>query len=361
MGGQRGRLISGPNRLGAVELIHEACTAGARLAPACAVLEISVRTYQRWRKPDGAQDGRRNANRPRPANRLSDEERREILNVCNQPAFSHLPPAQIVPKLVDEGRYIASESTFYRVLKDADQLNHRGRARASRQSTPPASHVASGPNQVWSWDITFLRSCVTGLFFRLYLVLDIYSRKIVAWEIHEEERSEHAALLIQKACLAEAVLEHQLVLHSDNGAPMKGVTMLVTLQKLGIIPSFSRPSVSDDNPYSESLFRTLKYTPTFPSQPFVSIEAARKWVLAFVQWYNEVHQHSGIQFVTPGQRHRGEHHAILAQRQIVYEAAKNKNPERWSGSTRNWAPTQEVALNPIRIPQPQSSVIHNVA
>jgi len=146
------------------------------------------------------------------------------------------------------------------------------------------SYQTTAPNQVWSWDITFLATTTKGLFYRLYLIIDIYSRKIVGWEVHEQESAEHAAVLIRKACLAEGIHEQGLVLHSDNGAPMKGATMLATLQHLGVVPSFSRPSVSNDNPYSESLFGTMKYIPDFPSQPFERIESAREFC-ALVQPY----------------------------------------------------------------------------
>jgi transposase InsO family protein len=225
-------------------------------------------------------------------------------------------------------------------------LHHRGRAQAPRKVSKPEAYRATAPNQVWSWDITFLASIITGRFFRLYLVMDIYSRKIVGWEVHENETADHASLLISKACLAEGICRQGLVLHSDNGSPMKGATMLATLQRLGVVPSFSRPSVSNDNPYSESLFGTMKYTPAFPSKPFESLEAAREWVYAFVQWYNEMHRHSGIQFVTPAQRHGGEEHSILEKRKAIYEEAKQRHPERWSRGTRNWAPEEEVWLNP---------------
>ena len=140
--------------------------------------------------------------------------------------------------------------------------------------------------------------------------------------------------------------EEQLVLHSDNGGPMKGATMLATLQKLGVMPSFSRPHVSDDNPYSEALFRTLKYRPEYPGKPFETPEAALAWVSVFVLWYNTEHLHSGIRFVTPDDRHFGRSETILANRRKVYEKAKRKNPERWSGETRNWAPVETVVLNP---------------
>ena len=215
-----------------------------------------------------------------------------------------------------------------------------------RSPAPPASHCASGPCQVWSWDITWLKSPVRGLFYYLYLIIDLYSRKIVGWEVHENETADHAALLIRKACLAEGVHEAGLVLHADNGSPMKGATMLATLQRLGVVPSFSRPSTSNDNPFSEALFKTVKYRASFPDKPFESLQEAREWVAGFQHWYNEVHRHSALKFVTPAQRHRGEDTALLQQRHALYEAAKARRPERWSGPTRNWAPEKIVYLNP---------------
>ena len=179
------------------------------------------------------------------------------------------------------------------------------------------------------------------------MIVDIFTRLIVAWEIHEDERAEHASKLISQACLKHNVRADQLALHSDNGSPMKGATMLATLQRLGIMPSFSRPSVSDDNPYSEALFRTLKYSPAYPTKPFADIETARQWVYTFVNWYNNEHRHSGIQFVTPAQRHSGQDQVILQKRKSVYEAAKLARPDRWRNrSTRNWDRIDAVWLNP---------------
>ncbi len=335
----------------ALDLIEETVAAGARRFKACELLEIDVRTLQRWRKALREQaelaDQRKAAAAERtPANKLSEAEREAIVTLCNQPEYQSMPPSQIVPRLADLGEYIASESSFYRVLRDADQVNRRGRAQIPRKVSKPDGHKATAPNQVWSWDITFLAASIRGVFYRLYLIEDIFSRKIVGWEVHEDESSEHASVLIRKACLAEAIHETGLVLHSDNGAPMKGATMLSTLQRLGVVPSFSRPSVSDDNPYSESLFRTLKYCPAYPNQPFASIEDARRWVHAFVQWYNNEHRHSAIRFVTPGQRHCGQDHGLLKHRNAIYEAARQRTPERWSGPTRNWNPVDEVWLNP---------------
>ena len=336
----------------AIELIAQACTAGATEHKACTVLGFSCRTLRRWREQlhqHGDLADRRQcaaAQRHYPQ-ALTAEEQQLALNTCNSPEFRSLPPSQIVPMLADRGLYIASESTLYRLLKQTGQCAHRGRAKARAPSPRPLAWKAEGPNQVWTWDITYLPTAVKGEFYRLYMVVDVFSRKIVGWEIHPEETSYHAALLIQKACRANGIMVDQLVLHSDNGSPMKGATMLATLQRLGVMPSFSRPSVSDDNPYSESLVRTLKYGPTYPSRPFASLAQARQWVLTFAKWYNHEHRHSGIKFVTPAQRHQRADSALLEHRQAVYEQAKAASPQRWKNrKVRNWSPISEVWLNP---------------
>lgn len=326
-------------------MIEAACTAGARLAPSCDIAGISERTVQRYRQAKELNPDGRKAGATVPVNKLSEQERKAIIATANQPEFAELPPSQIVPLLADEGQYLASESTFYRILREEDQLTHRGKAKAPVNNRPEPL-LATGPNQLWSWDITYLPTAVKGLYFYLYLILDIYSRKIVGWEVYTEESAEYAAKTFRKAYLREGVAGKSLVLHSDNGSPMKGATMLGTLQKLGVIPSFSRPSVSNDNAYSEAIFRTLKYTPGYPDKPFDTLEDARKWVAKFSTWYNETHRHSALKFVTPGQRHRNEDENVLAKRTVVYELAKTKRPERWSGTCRNWDHTKEVTLNP---------------
>ena len=232
------------------------------------------------------------------------------------------------------------------MLREADQVQRRGRAQPPTRRARPKACRADGPNQVWSWNITFLKSTIAGQFYRLYLAMDIYSRKIVGWEVHERESADLAAQLIRKAWRAEGISEQGLVLHSDNGAPMKGATMLATLQRPCVVPSFSRPSVSDDNPCPESLFRSMKYSPAYPNKPFDSIEAAREWVHTFVNWYNGTHRHSGIQYVTPDERHQGEDDAIMARRKAVCEVAKARQPARWSGATRNRDKVEVVHLNP---------------
>jgi len=296
-------------------------------------------------------DGRKAASRNRvPANKLTETERAKLLETANQQKFANLPPSQIVPKLADEGIFLASESTIYRVLRAEKQLAHRGRAKAAAKKRPEP-FVATEPNQLWSWDITYMGTTVKGLFFYLYLIMDVFSRKIVGWEVYAEESAEHASKTLRKAYLREGIAGRLLVLHSDNGSPMKGATMLGTMQNLGVMPSFSRPSVSNDNPYSESLFKTVKYHPGLPEKPFDTLEEARLWVAGFQQWYNEEHQHSAIKFVTPGQRHRGEDKEILSKRVVVYAMAKAANPKRWSGLCRNWSRPTEVSLNPNKSAQ----------
>ncbi len=326
-------------------LIEEAVAAGARLSEACATAGISARTLQRWRAGPG--EDMRCGPHTEPANKLSAAERQHVLDVANSPTFRELSPKQIVPRLADEGKYIAAESTIYRVLREAGQLAHRGPTKAPVRHRP-IPYVATGPNQVWSWDITYLKAPVAGTFFYLYLVTDVWSRKIVGLSVHDRECNELAAALIESACKVEGIEPGNLVLHSDNGGPMKGATMLTTLQRLGVVASFSRPSVSNDNPYSEALFRTMKYRPVYPRGPFASLDSARQWAIGFVLWYNTEHLHSGICFVTPMDRHCGRDPEILRKRDLVYQAARRRRPARWSGSTRDWTPVGEVYLNPER-------------
>jgi len=330
-----------------IHLIDEARDAGARQSRACESIGISAKTYQRWARPENMADGRLDATHT-PANKLTALERQRIIKVANAPEHADLPPNKLVPKLADEGLYIASESSFYRILKAEDQLHHRQKSKPARQVNQPKALTASAPNQIYSWDITYLPTLVRGIFLYLYLVMDIYSRKIVGWQVYEDESSDLAAELMRDICVREDIKREQVILHSDNGSPMKGATMLATLQQLGVVPSFSRPSVSNDNPYSESLFRTLKYRPEYPERPFADLRTARTWVQGFVNWYNQTHLHSAIHFVTPEQRHTHQDVAILAKRKQVYLEAKSKKPERWSREIRNWEPIKEVHLNPAK-------------
>lgn len=324
--------------------VNEALAQGARQSEACKIINVSAKTYQRWRNARNNQDGRLTSKNS-PPNKLSEFERKAIMDLINKPDYANLPPQKIVATLADKGVYLASEATIYRLLHAHKQQIHREKSAPNRHHKPMAC-VATAPNQIYTWDITYLPTDIKGCFFYLYLVMDIFSRKIVGWQIHDTEASSLAADLVRDICKNETLQPQQIILHSDNGSPMKGATMLATLQELGVMPSFSRPSVSNDNPYSESLFRTLKYRPEYPEKPFANLTEARNWVSGFVRWYNEEHQHSAIKFVTPEQRHTGQDVAILANRARVYARAKAKHPERWSGKARDWSVTGEVLLNP---------------
>ena len=327
-----------------LSLVDEAVHAGARRRAACELIGLSRRTLERWRAQQVGEDGRHGP-KMAPSNRLSEFERKRVVEILDSPEYRDLSPRQVVPLLADKGTYIASESTMYRILAEAGQDAHR---EPSKPRTPhkPIEHATLGPLQVLSWDITYLHSALRGQFYYLYMVVDIWSRKVVAWRVEESESMDYSAELITTWCTAHGIDPEGLVLHSDNGGPMKGSTMLSTLQALGIVASFSRPRVSDDNPYSEALFRTLKYRPWYPRHPFESVDAARAWVDAFVRWYNEVHLHSAIGYVRPNDRHAGRDEEILARRRKVYEAARRRHPERWTGATRDWSQVDTVTLNP---------------
>lgn len=327
--------------------VDEAVKAGARKHCACEMAQITIRTLQRWCNDECvAADKRPTAQRVAPENSLMPAERQKIIDVCSEKEFASLPPSQIVPILADRGEYLGSESTFYRVLKKANQLHHRGREKPKKSVSKPTSHTSTEPNTLWSWDISYMATRVKGLHYFLYMIVDIYSRKIVGWEVHDCEDGELATELLQRSVWAEKCSGTDLKLHSDNGSPMKCMTMLAKMYELGVAGSRGRPGVSNDNPYSESLFRTVKYCPRWPSEGFATLEAARIWVAEFVDWYNLKHRHSGIKFVTPDQRHRGEDKQILLERQKLYEAKRQEQPNRWSGSTRDWTVQGAVELNP---------------
>jgi putative transposase len=334
-------------------LIQQAVQDGARLHNACAQIGLSARTVQRWLGScasvgAGAGDRRTRTLRAKttPPNKLSLAERNAALSVLNSCAFKDLPPSQIVPRLADAGQYLASESTMYRLLREAGQMMHRRLERAPRKVSKPRALVASKPDQVYCWDITYLPAPVCGMHFYLYLFVDLFSRCIVGWQVFDCESARLASGLLKDICQRRGIPEGQLTVHSDNGSPMKGQTMLATMEQLGVAASRSRPSVSNDNPYSESLFRTLKHRPQMPVKPFKDLLDARRWVADLVDWYNHEHRHSAIRFVTPNERHAGLDKSILQNREVVYAAARQANPSRWSGASRNWSTIDEVHLNP---------------
>jgi transposase InsO family protein len=327
--------------------IEQAQSGGARLVQACQIVGISARTIERWRDRPQGRDARHGPHH-RPLKALSPVGESQVLSALTSSRYAELSPKRLVPQLADEGVYLASESTFYRLQRRRGLRRTRrpmSRTHVTRSSTV---HRASAPNKVWSWDITWLPTNVRGIYQYLYLVMDVWSRRIVGWKVADRESADLAAEFITGVCRDRQVDPRGLVLHSDNGTPMRGNTMVSTLQWLGVVPSFSRPHVSNDNPYSESLFRTLKYTPAFPRLPFADGAAARRWVERFVGWYNSEHRHSAIRFVTPDERHCGRENGILARRHQLYQRARAANPERWSRATLNWTPIGLVVLNPPR-------------
>lgn len=308
---------------------------------------ISARTYERWYVDDEVnEDKRPTAERPEPSNKLTVEEYNSVLNVLTLPEYAILPPSQVVPSLADKGIYIASESTMYRILRTEKMQKHRGYSKPSERKKYPQTHIAKAPNQVWTWDITWLPAMVLGIYFKLYMIVDIYSRKIVGWEVWPEETGELAAILVEKSIMNEKIRGNPLVLHSDNGSPMKSFTLKAKLESLGVMSSFSRPRVSNDNPYSESLFRTFKYRPGYPQKGFVDIDKAREWVLEFVDWYNNKHYHSGLNFLTPNSRHCGQAERIMEKRKKVYMAAKLLHPLRFKRGIKKFDVPKHVSLNP---------------
>lgn len=330
-----------------MKLVFTALRLGARLAPACDIVGISTRTWQRWCAHPEVED-RRKGPKSAPAHKLSKAEEQEVLALINAPEYRNLSPEQIVAKAAEKGIYVASERTIRRILKRHRLDAHRERSKPA-QNRRPHELVATRPLEVVTWDITFLKHRdIRGAYFYLYLFEDVWSREVVAYEVSEVQCSEVSASLLHDLCARHNIPPDTLTLHADNGGPMKGATMLAKLQELGVAKSFNRPGVSNDNPYVESLFRHLKYFPTYPTRGFESVEAAREWVEGFVAWYNNVHLHSAIGYVTPADRAVGQDVALLDARRATYEQARSRNPRRWTGNTRPWDRPTVVYLNPER-------------
>jgi putative transposase len=270
-----GRMILVEDRRMIVEHIIQAQRKGARSKAACGLAGIDVRTLQRWQR-EGLQRGDRRpqAVRHTPGYALNTRERERIVQIANEPRFAELPPARIVPMLADEGIYIASESSFSRVLRAHGQTRPRGRCKTPKHKRPPSTHVATGPRQLWCWDLTFLASKVIGQWFYFYLILDVYSRKIVGFEVHQTDSSDQAVELLRRTALSEDVhtLPNKPVLHGDNGPTIKATTVLPMMHWLGLKVSNSRQRVSADNAFVEALFYTAKYRPQYPASGFATLQ-----------------------------------------------------------------------------------------
>ena len=332
--------------------IDQAVEAGARVEEACKAIFLPPRTYYRWSaeyKVTGkSYDKRPGSVHPAPANKLTEEEQERLRATLHSEEFADKPPCEIVPTLADRGEYICSESTMYRYMKLGKE-NKKRIARKHGAGKKPRTFVATGPNQVWVWDITYLSTTVKGLYYYFYVFTDIWSRYIVGGEVYEEQSSELAIELMGRIIAEERIdPKHAPVLHSDNGKPMVSQMTQEFLTQYGIFPSHSRPSVSNDNAYAESQFSTAKSRPNYP-KAFETLEEAQQWAHNFIEWARMEHHHSGINFLTPDQRHHGQGTDILERRQKVYRQARKQHPERWNGrDTRDWSLPDEVYLNPTK-------------
>ena len=287
-------------------------------------LGITIRSIQNWRKY-GLVDRRKGSSR-HVAHRLTSEEEQEFYQTANSKRFCDMTPAQIVAILATEGTYFASESTLYRILRKRKALEHRRQSKKPRATRPSYTYSVSAPDQVYSWDITWLKADVRGIFYYAYTIIDLYDRSVVGWSIEENESDAHSSRLFARVIRDLKVLPQ--IVHADNGHPMRGVTLSVFLDDLMISRSYSRPRCSNDNAFIESYHKTLKYTVGYPGV-FTSIDGARSWYANFVHWYNTDHLHSGLGYVTPHQKRFGEAEVIHAARNQTIANARKKNPLRW--------------------------------
>lgn len=320
------------------------------LARACDVLDSSRASHYRGRKPRPARTDL--SRRALSVRRLADHERQAILDTVHQPEHADRAPAEIHAQMLSEGTYLGSLRTWHRVLAKAGESRERRRQRPPRREPMP-SLTASQPNQVWTWDITKLAGAEKGIFYALYVIVDLFSRYVVRWMLADRESTALAKRFFDEAHEEQGIAPGQLTLHSDRGSPMKGLAQLVAA--LGVSGSFSRPRVSNDNPFVESLFKTTKYQPDFPRR-FASLCHGRAWLDTFFGWYNYEHHHSALAFFTPADVHFGHVGGIARIRQLALDAAYLAHPERFvRGRPIVKLPPVEVHLNPIDPPVPTST------
>lgn len=306
----------------------------------CAVLNIARSRVYRSRQPRPTPKPR-----PIPTHALSQAERQQVRHVLNSQRFMDKAPRQVYATLLDEGVYLCHWRTMYRILSVHDEIRER-RLLRRHPTYPKPELLATCPNEVWSWDITKLRGGSKGVYYSLYTVLDIFSRCAVGWLIAEVESSDLARQLIAETARKQGIHPNQLTLHADNGSPMKGKPVTQLLVDLGVHRSHTRPHTSDDNPFSEAHFKTMKYHPSYPDR-FQSLEDARAWARAFFEWYNHHHYHSGLHLLTPASVHYGEATDIQQARQAVMLTAYQAHPARFMGGVpRVKGAPSEVWINP---------------
>jgi len=312
-------------------------------AAACRGLDVPRATLYRRRrpKPPVAEAGPR----PKPPRALSDQERRHVLDLLHSEQFADQAPAEVYAALLDRGQRFCSIRTMYRILQDQQEVRER-RNQLRRPHYPKPQLVATAPNQVWSWDITKLLGPAKWTYFYLYVILDIFSRYVVGWMLAHRESEHLAERLIRETVLKEGIVRDQLTIHSDRGPSMRSQTVAQLLATLGITKSHSRPHVSDDNPFSESQFKTLKYRPEFPGR-FSSFEHTHDFCGQFFHWQNHEHHHWGLGLLTPAVVHSGQAETVLAARQAVLNAAYAAHPERFvRHPPRPLTLPKEVWINP---------------
>ena len=295
---------------------------------ACNALAVPRATFYRHHTSQGV-DG--DDQRPAPPLALSVAEKQTVLDIAHEKRFWDSSPYQIYATLLDEGQYLCSISTYYRILAQHNEIKER-RKQVCRPHYQKPELLATKPNQVWSWDITKLKGPAKWTYFHLYVILDIFSRYVVGWMVAHRESAALAKRLIQETCEKQLIPQGQLTIHADRGSSMKSKVVAHLLADLGITKTHNRPHVSNDNPYSESQFKTLKYCPGFPER-FGSIQDARKFCRSFFTWYNTVHKHSGIGLMTPEQVHYGQAQKILDRRAKVLKSAFKNHPKRFKGKT----------------------------
>lgn len=314
--------------------------AGIPVAPLCRAISLSRSAFYRWIRPTC----RTVTDRKPHWRALTEAERQQTLDVLNLPEFVDKAPAQVVHTLLDQGKYLCSERTMYRIMDDHDQVRER-RSLARQPVYAKPELVATRPNQVWSWDITRLKTFVKAQYLYLYLILDLFSRFAVGWMLAHHENARLAKRLIAESAFREGIQPKELILHSDRGAPMTARTTHRLLEKLDITPSFNRPRVSNDNPYSESAFKTLKYSPACPDR-FVGLTDSRSWAQTLFRYYNYDHKHSGLAYLTPYHVHYGQSQQVVGQRNQTLAAAFALHPERFpNGPPTAHLPPTEVWIN----------------